>query len=67
MRLRAKDTYEFSLVFEIPDIMNEFTRKICKGFYGPEVNIIMDILLRDKCVKELDIVELLKLDEKTVS
>ena len=58
--------FDDSLVTEVPKAIEDLTRMICRGFYHPETVIIMDILLKDKCVKETDIVEILQLDPKTV-
>lgn len=49
---------------EVPESMQRLTRLIVRGFYSKEHSIIIDLLVRNPCMKEDDIIELLKLERK---
>lgn len=49
---------------EVPGALKRLARYIVRGFYGPEHAIIIDMLVRNPCVKEDDLLELLKLERK---
>lgn len=51
---------------ELPKALETLVRKISRAFYEAEVVVIMDILLRDKCVREAEFMDILQLDARTV-
>ncbi|XP_018325740.1 general transcription factor IIE subunit 1 [Agrilus planipennis] len=52
------------LVTEIPSSLKQLARLVVRGFYTIEDALIVDILVRNPCMKEDDICELLKLERK---
>jgi len=52
------------VVTEVPEALKTLVKKVMRGFYSREVTLIMELLLRNACMKEDDIVELLKFDKK---
>lgn len=49
---------------EVPDELHKLIRMIARGFYGVKHGLVIDVLVRNACVKEEDIQELLKFDKK---
>nr|CAB3251285.1 general transcription factor IIE subunit 1-like [Phallusia mammillata] len=49
---------------EVPDALQRLVRCTVRGFYGIEHALTVDVLVRNACVKEEDIQELLKFDKK---
>uniref|UniRef100_UPI00358F2BD5 general transcription factor IIE subunit 1 n=1 Tax=Myxine glutinosa TaxID=7769 RepID=UPI00358F2BD5 len=49
---------------EIPAALKRLVKYIVRGFYAPEHALALDILIRNPCVKEEDMQELLKFDRK---
>jgi transcription initiation factor TFIIE subunit alpha len=49
---------------EVPVGLKRLVRYVVKGFYGREHAIVIDLLIIHPCVKEDDILELLKFDRK---
>ena len=49
---------------EVPQSMKRLIRLITRGFYGNEHAIVIDMLCRNPCMKEDDMIELLKFDRK---
>lgn len=52
------------VVTEVPDPLKKLMKNVMRAFYTVEETLIMDMLLRNACMKEEDISELLKLDKK---
>lgn len=52
------------VVTEVPDSLKKLVKNVMRAFYVVEETLIMDMLLRNACMKEEDISELLKLDKK---
>jgi len=49
---------------EIPSSLKQLARLIVRGFYSIEHTIVVDMLVRNPCIKEDDLVEFLKLERK---
>lgn len=47
--------------------MRQLIKMVANTFYKPEESLIVDILLKHPCIREDDLIELLKLDKKHVS
>lgn len=56
------DTTE--MVSEVPDALKKLLKFVVKAFYTLEETLIMEMLLKNACMKEEDMTELLKLDKK---
>ncbi|KAG9472223.1 general transcription factor IIE subunit 1 [Eleutherodactylus coqui] len=52
------------VVTEIPAVFKRLAKYVVRGFYGLEHALALDILIRNPCVKEEDMLELLKFDRK---
>ncbi|CAB3361909.1 Hypothetical predicted protein [Cloeon dipterum] len=52
------------LVTEVPSSLKQLARLIVRGFYNIEDALIIDMLVRNPCMKEDDICELLKFERK---
>lgn len=55
---------EERLVTEIPSSLKQLARLVVRGFYSIEDALIVDMLVRNPCMKEDDICELLKFERK---
>uniref|UniRef100_A0A1B6E3X9 General transcription factor IIE subunit 1 n=1 Tax=Clastoptera arizonana TaxID=38151 RepID=A0A1B6E3X9_9HEMI len=55
---------EEKLVTEVPSSLKELARLVVRGFYSIEDSLIIDMLIRNPCMKEDDICELLKFERK---
>lgn len=55
---------EERLVTEVPSSLKQLARLIVRGFYSIEDALIVDMLIRNPCMKEDDICELLKFERK---
>ncbi|XP_054718081.1 general transcription factor IIE subunit 1-like [Uloborus diversus] len=53
-----------TVVSEVPTALKRLVRLVMRGFYNVEHVIVMDMLIRNPCVKEDDLVELLKFERK---
>lgn len=53
-----------NLVTEVPSSLKQLARLIVRGFYTIEDALIIDMLVRNPCMKEDDICELLKFERK---
>lgn len=51
-------------VTEIPSSLKQLARLVVRGFYNIEDALIVDMLVRNPCMKEDDMTELLKFDKK---
>lgn len=52
------------LVTEVPSSLKQLARLVVRGFYTIEDSLIVDMLVRNPCMKEDDICELLKFERK---
>ncbi|CAN2387726.1 General transcription factor IIE [Pristimantis euphronides] len=52
------------VVTEVPAVLKRLAKYVVRGFYGLEHALTLDILIRNRCVKEEDMLELLKFDRK---
>lgn len=55
---------EDKLVTEVPSSLKQVARLVVRGFYSIEDALIVDMLVRNPCMKEDDICELLKFEKK---
>ncbi|RZF46514.1 hypothetical protein LSTR_LSTR009296 [Laodelphax striatellus] len=55
---------EEQLVKEVPSSLKQLARLVVRGFYTIEDALIIDMLVRNPCMKEDDICELLKFERK---
>ena len=55
---------EQQLVTEVPSSLKQLARLIARGFYTVEDALVVDMLVRNPCMKEDDICELLKFERK---
>ncbi|XP_044727120.1 general transcription factor IIE subunit 1 isoform X1 [Chrysoperla carnea] len=55
---------EDRLVTEVPSSLKQLARLVVRGFYSIEDALIIDMLVRNPCMKEDDICELLKFEKK---
>ncbi|KAK3098814.1 hypothetical protein FSP39_023331 [Pinctada imbricata] len=55
---------EPEVLTEVPQTLKRLIRLITRGFYGMEHAIIIDLLVRNPCMKEDDMVEILQFDRK---
>ncbi|XP_014219194.1 general transcription factor IIE subunit 1 [Copidosoma floridanum] len=55
---------EDRLVTEVPSSLKQLARLVVRGFYSIEDSLIIDMLVRNPCMKEDDICDLLKFDRK---
>lgn len=51
-------------VTEVPRSLKRLTRLVIRGFYTFEHVILMDMLIRHPCMKEDDIIDLIKFERK---
>ncbi|KAI1238335.1 General transcription factor IIE subunit 1, partial [Lamprotornis superbus] len=49
---------------EVPAALKRLAKSIVRGFYGVECSLALDVLIRYPCVKEDDLLELLKYERK---
>lgn len=52
------------VLYSVPDAMQRLVRLTVRGFYGIEFGLAVDVLIRNACVKEEDIQNLLKFDKR---
>ncbi|XP_058803096.1 general transcription factor IIE subunit 1 [Phymastichus coffea] len=57
-------TSEERLITEVPSSLKQLARLVVRGFYTIEDALIVDMLVRNPCMKEDDICDLLKFDRK---
>ncbi|XP_071599473.1 general transcription factor IIE subunit 1-like [Heliangelus exortis] len=55
---------EPSAMAEVPAALKRLAKYTVRGFYGPEYSLALDILIRYPCVKEEDLLQLLKYDRR---
>lgn len=49
---------------EVPKALKTLAKQVVRGFYGIEHALVLDVLIRHPCVREEDMLELLKFDRK---
>lgn len=55
---------EKSVITEVPAALQRLAKYIVRGFYGVEFCLAFDVLIRYRCVKEDDLLQLLKYEHK---
>ncbi|NXF23964.1 T2EA factor, partial [Rhodinocichla rosea] len=55
---------EHSIPSEVPAALKRLAKCIVRGFYGVECSLALDMLIRYPCVKEEDLLQLLKYERK---
>ncbi|NWW97936.1 T2EA factor, partial [Caloenas nicobarica] len=55
---------EQNIITEVPAALKRLAKYIVRGFYGVEYSLALDILIRYPCVKEDDLLQLLKYERK---
>ena len=55
---------EQELVTEVPSSLKQLARLVVRGFYSIEDTLIIDMLVRNPCMTEDDLCELLKFEKK---
>ncbi|NXJ95619.1 T2EA factor, partial [Corythaixoides concolor] len=55
---------EQDVITEVPAALKRLAKYIVRGFYGVEYSLALDILIRYPCVKEDDLLQLLKYERK---
>ncbi|XP_061580308.1 LOW QUALITY PROTEIN: general transcription factor IIE subunit 1 [Cololabis saira] len=55
---------EPELLTEVPAALKRLAKQLVRGFYGVEHALALDVLIRNPCVREEDMLELLKFDRK---
>ncbi|ESO89184.1 hypothetical protein LOTGIDRAFT_106483 [Lottia gigantea] len=53
-----------ALLTEVPEPLKRLTRLIVRGFYSQQHAIVIDLIVRVACIKEDDMIELLKFERK---
>ncbi|EDV20553.1 uncharacterized protein TRIADDRAFT_14507, partial [Trichoplax adhaerens] len=49
---------------EVPEKLIKLVKTVMNSYYSPEENIVVDLLIKKPCIKEDDIRELLKMEQK---
>lgn len=55
---------EPEVLTEVPAALKRLAKQVVRGFYGIEHALALDVLIRNPCVREEDMLELLKFDRK---
>ncbi|XP_062287695.1 general transcription factor IIE subunit 1 [Scomber scombrus] len=55
---------EPQLLTEVPATLKRLAKQVVRGFYGVDHALALDVLIRNPCVREEDMLELLKFDRK---
>lgn len=55
---------EPAVLTEVPAALKRLAKQVVRGFYGLEHALALDVLIRNPCVREEDMLELLKYDRK---
>ncbi|KAM3862069.1 general transcription factor IIE subunit 1 [Diretmus argenteus] len=55
---------EPELLTEVPAALKRLAKQVVRGFYGMDHALALDVLIRNPCVREEDMLELLKFDRK---
>ncbi|XP_053184566.1 general transcription factor IIE subunit 1 [Scomber japonicus] len=55
---------EPQLLTEVPAALKRLAKQVVRGFYGVDHALALDVLIRNPCVREEDMLELLKFDRK---
>lgn len=59
-----KKMIEPELLTEVPAALKRLAKQVVRGFYGMDHALALDVLIRNPCVREEDMLELLKFDRK---
>lgn len=59
-----QEMIEPELLTEVPAALKRLAKQVVRGFYGVEHGLALDVLIRNPCVREEDMLELLKFDRK---
>lgn len=62
--LHSSRMMEPELLTEVPASLKRLAKQVVRGFYGIEHALALDVLIRNPCVREEDMLELLKFDRK---
>ncbi|XP_055855962.1 general transcription factor IIE subunit 1 [Episyrphus balteatus] len=62
--MSSTTTTETKYVTEVPSSLKQLARLVVRGFYSIEDALIIDMLVRNPCMKEDDIAELLRFEKK---
>ncbi|XP_027645797.1 general transcription factor IIE subunit 1-like [Falco peregrinus] len=55
---------EQNVITEVPAALKRLAKYVVRGFYGVEYSLALDVLIRYPCVKEDDLLQLLKYEHK---
>uniref|UniRef100_T1J924 General transcription factor IIE subunit 1 n=1 Tax=Strigamia maritima TaxID=126957 RepID=T1J924_STRMM len=55
---------DVEVVTEVPSCLKRLARMVVRGFYSMEYRLIIEMLVRHPCIKEDDLVDLLKFERK---
>ncbi|NXN35536.1 T2EA factor, partial [Rhinoptilus africanus] len=55
---------EQNVITEVPAALKRLAKYVVRGFYGVEYSLALDVLIRYPCVKEDDLLQLLKYERK---
>ncbi|KAM6361153.1 general transcription factor IIE subunit 1-like [Alca torda] len=55
---------EQNITTEVPAALKRLAKYVVRGFYGVEYSLALDVLIRHPCVKEDDLLQLLKYERK---
>lgn len=55
---------EPEVLTEVPAALKRLAKQVVRGFYGIEHALALDVLIRNACVREEDMLELLRFDRK---
>ncbi|XP_068428862.1 general transcription factor IIE subunit 1 [Clinocottus analis] len=55
---------EPEVLTEVPAALKRLAKQVVRGFYGVDHALALDVLIRNPCVREEDMLELLKFDRK---
>uniref|UniRef100_A0AAV2K195 General transcription factor IIE subunit 1 n=1 Tax=Knipowitschia caucasica TaxID=637954 RepID=A0AAV2K195_KNICA len=61
---RKPKMIEPEVLTEVPAELKRLAKQVVRGFYGVEHGLALDVLIRNPCVREEDMLELLKFDRK---
>ena len=50
------------MLTEVPETLKRIVRYVIRGFYGIEEALIIDLLIHHPCIKEDDLIDLLKVE-----
>ena len=62
--MKSKASSESEILNEVPIELKRLVRIVMRGFYSPEAALTMEILMHHPCIKEEDMLELLKFERR---